>query len=593
MHRNVQRRDEEASAMAMLRRLRRQHVLWAAVAAVLSVILHVGLALRFPGIVFYGFIRTPAEQEVPSFRVETLRDEPRTELERPARWSATDAERAATTAREMAEDAQPLRRETDEARLEPRAVQSSMLAGATHSLAEPPERPDREAWDARPEIIQIERRICDEGVAALPRRLIAATPRLAGMGDVFPPAERDQPATGLSQAFPPAPEVDADLIGFGAPSYVGGPAGFPYTQSVPEEAPQAAAEKREDVSPYRPVERLLRVDVETYRPFAEDHAYARIRISRWSPESLPVLPKDIVFVQDCSASMTERRMHFCRNGLSSALNLLQRGDRFEVVGFRDATEWCFGGWRDVDEASLEEAWEFIQGFQAEGQTDIYASMRELLALERAPQRALISLLISDGVPTAGMTDSARIIESFSAENRGALSVFTLGTHRGVNAYLLDLLSYRNRGDVFVVQSGRWDIPAAVVERVREVNRPVLKDVRFAFAGWEEAEALPRQTANLYLDRPLVVYCRYPRDFNRLIFQAVGQGAEAACDMVFDVDLSQAIRGSKELRSIWAWQKIYDLMGEHTRTRDPALVKEAQKVAREYGLRVPHLNAMRP
>jgi hypothetical protein len=103
----------------------------------------------------------------------------------------------------------------------------------------------------------------------------------------------------------------------------------------------------------------------------------------------------------------------------------------------------------------------------------------------------------------------------------------------VDAYLLDLLSYRNRGDTFIVKTGRWDIPAVFESRVREISRPVLSDVRFRFAGQTYCDAYPVLTANLYLDRPLVIYGRFMKGTKRLVFQATGQADDIQCDMVFD------------------------------------------------------------
>jgi Ca-activated chloride channel family protein len=202
-------------------------------------------------------------------------------------------------------------------------------------------------------------------------------------------------------------------------------------------------------------------------------------------------------------------------------------------------------------------------------------------------------VVSDGVPTVGLTDSTRIIEAFSETNRGAVSVFTLGTYLGANAYLLDLLSYRNRGDTHIVPSDRWRIPDDLERRAREISRPVLADVRFRFAGQSACEVYPVLTSNLYLDRPLVLYGRYPRDVSRLIFQAVGQAGDVPCDMVFDLDLSRAPGGEKSIRTLWAWQKVYHLIGEHTRTRNPAMPEAIRQVAHTYGIRVPYAEELAP
>jgi Ca-activated chloride channel family protein len=342
------------------------------------------------------------------------------------------------------------------------------------------------------------------------------------------------------------------------------------------------------------LDKLLRADAYVYQSLADPrYVYCRIEIHRIGDDVLPVLAKDVLFVQDASASITEQKLHFCREGLLKALAQLGPDDRFNVVEFRDKASQCFKDWALVNPDTLTRAREFIGAMKSEGNTDIFGSLKELLDVTRQPGRPVIVQVLSDGVATVGLTDRSRIIEAFSQENRGAVSVFALGTYPGANAYLLDLLSARNRGDSTIVRTGRWDIPTVVETRVREVARPVLNDVRFRFSGPAAAETLPKLTSNLYLDKPLVLFARFPRDMRRLVFQATGQAGDISCDMVFDIDLTKAAGGDREIRTQWAWQKIYDLIGEHHRTQDASVFTQMQAIAAAYGIRVPYRDELKP
>jgi Ca-activated chloride channel family protein len=242
----------------------------------------------------------------------------------------------------------------------------------------------------------------------------------------------------------------------------------------------------------------------------------------------------------------------------------------------------------VNPDTLQQAREFIGRMESVGNTDIFDALKDLLQFPRKPGRPVIMVVASDGDATMGMTDHTRIIEAFSQANHGEVSVFTLGTFPGVNAYLLDLLSYRNRGDTFIVKTGRWDIPSVFESRVREVSRPVLSDVRFRFAGQTYCEAYPLLTANLYLDRPLVIYGRFIKGTRRLVFQATGQADDIQCDMVFDLDLEKAMTGDAGVRTSWAWQRAYYLIGEHTRTKQPGIITELGRLGKTFNIKVPYM-----
>ncbi len=303
---------------------------------------------------------------------------------------------------------------------------------------------------------------------------------------------------------------------------------------------------------------------------------------------LPVIPKDIVFVQDCSASMTEQILHFCKVGLSNSVARLGPDDRFNIVKLRDTVEWGFPGWARNTPETMAQAHAFIDDMRAEGGTDLYRAMQALLTLERQPGRPTIALLISDGHPTAGLTASTDVIGQFTRANNGRVSVYALGTTQTANMYLLDLISFSNRGEAMAVTRGRWGIPDAMVRLTEGVGRPVLSDVRFVFSDDAQAEVYPVQTTHLFKDRPLTLYGRAPREANRIVFQAVGRAGDTQCDMIFDLSLEGTEEtAGRDLRQTWAEQKIYHLISDYARRRDPALLETLRETARSYRIRVPY------
>ena len=219
---------------------------------------------------------------------------------------------------------------------------------------------------------------------------------------------------------------------------------------------------------------------------------------------------------------------------------------------------------------------------------ILSSLRDLLALKREPGRPIVVLLVTDGLATAGKTGSSDIIGEFSQMNDGMLSIYTMGTVQTADQYLLDLLSYSNRGEVMELGKGRWNIPATMRDAMQKISRPVLADVGFRFPVGATCEVYPVQTSNLYLDRPLVLYGRYPRDATNVTFQAVGEAESVKCDMLFDVSLANgAGAGDKTLMDEWAKQKVYHLIGEYTRRQDPDILREIRSTARAYKVNVPY------
>lgn len=571
-------------------KLRQRRVLYGAFAVLISLFFHGLLVSNFPELRFGALVNAVRERVLPPLRVQKVDWESVSRVSRPERFRPENPNLTV----DMPGEAGSLRKGLDEVSIEPPVVREEVLAGESKALGQPTETPQRTQWDPRREILMVEKKVFSDTVNFKPKGF-EKDPflRTKRAPDIAFPLERPDslkvPRGGREDFYrlgSPSGTVDSVVL-FGGDR--AGRARRPGTNAVDlGQDVSLTPERPELVTGAIPIERFLVADVRTYRSLRDlKYAYCRIEIKRRGPEFLPVLPKDIAFVQDCSASMTEQRIHFCREGLSRALAHVGPDDRFNVFGFRDKAEKCFPEWVKLSTATLEQARKFIGEMKSEGNTDIYASIGELLRLERVPGRPIIAVIASDGIPTVGMTVSSRIITEFSRDNEGAISVFTLGTAQTANAYLLDLLSYCDRGDSFIITRGRWEIPDIIEARVKEVTRPVLTDIRFRFQKGAILEAYPMLTSNLYLDRSLVLYCRYPRGQKRFALQAVGAAGAKVCDMVFDLDMDSAPEGGAEIREKWAWQKLYHLMREHARTKDARLAEEASRTAKGYGIEVPY------
>ncbi len=486
---------------------------------------------------------------------------------------------------------------------------------------EPPLRPasaeDLRAWMPRMERIEIPDGLIPDEMAALPRRVASAVERSARAPDVIPPALLDP------EAAPPRPVGIAAGTGRAAPGPEGASQRSPTAPAVPEPPPMApppppplpvptksgsgdgtqppmaptvapalevagaVRERGPDVTGVPPIEHLLRLDLATWTPPDEPSArYFQVDIRRASETVLPPLPRDILFVQDCSASMTTPRVRACRQGLHASLRLLQPADRFNLIAFRDVIARCFDDWAPARPTELAQGGWFIEQMESRGMTDIYAALDAIKALPFDPARPVIAIMISDGRPTKGLQDNFEIIQRFSDANRGRVSVFSFGAGQNVNRFLLDFLSQKNRGASRIVRDLNA-IPSELASFVQEVSRPVLTELSHRWSGVDETEIYPKLLTHLYLDRPLTVVGRVPVDAEEAGVRILGRSGTNSYDMVFGLNLRSGAPGSPQLRDSWVRQKLAWLVGEHIRTRDPRYRDEAVALARRLGPSMPY------
>jgi hypothetical protein len=463
-------------------------------------------------------------------------------------------------------------------------------------LAEPPSD-----WQPRTEVLAITDQRVTETLDFLPK-VIAADEKspLPGPDIRLPSEQPPSPAEAGRMAFAPAPAPAFAAAGLGGD--IGLPGlpdlllpGLGGTMSLPETftpaLEQLPDEKPENITRMEAVETLLRIDTRSYvDPAQPAYRYFKLQIMRDGIEALPVLPRDVVFLVDASASMTQEKVDMAVQGVRDSLETLSPEDHFNVLIFRERVELWSPASMPADTVRKAGARTFLSNVGAYGRTDVFASLETLRSLDTRPERPMIGVLVTDGVPTQGVTDTHEILERFTRANDGVISVFGVGSGRRVNRLLLDFLGFRNRGDVRVVDRNR-DLPQAVVRLSEQVARPVLSHLAYRFTETPGLEVYPRRLSHLYLDHPLILLGRVPVEQKEVAFQMIGRSLRGEHDLVFRVNLDEAPHAGASLRREWAWQAILEDIALSISDPNPRHRARVRSLSTEHGIEVPSVYSL--
>ena len=329
-------------------------------------------------------------------------------------------------------------------------------------------------------------------------------------------------------------------------------------------------------------------------PARPTNRYFRVRVSCNADNPLPIVSKDIVFLLDASGSIGNDRLRNCRNAVLEALDRLNSGDRFNVVAFRDKFEYAFPetAWREVDVNSVEQARKWLSTQKAHGNTDVFRTLKSVLALQRDPARPIVAFVATDGDATSGMTRSAEIISRFSELNGGLVSIFMYGVKPEANAYLMDMLTRCNRGGWACHRGLREYVASGVPGLSKKFEKPVLTDVAVIFSSSSHADAYPKLVTNLCMDEPIEIYGVCPANQKELVFRMRGLNAVTAYESIFKLPFSSAKKLGGELRTEWTTRRLYEMIAVYTRTPNPRLLSDMRKFASDHGIKVPYEKEMK-
>lgn len=364
----------------------------------------------------------------------------------------------------------------------------------------------------------------------------------------------------------------------------------PETEDLPMVSIDDTRDSITDRTAVNIIDAMLDVEVSVYEDPKLGGGYFKAVIStRAGSESLESIPRDVLFLVDSSASITPPKLREFRKGLDLALDYLGDDDRFNVVAFRDKPDRLFPELRIADEDAKVKARKFLSRLRSKGKTDVFAGLAPFVNFARPDlRRPYLVFLLSDGRST---TDSALADNEFIIQiirhNQANACVFSFSAGEESNRFLMDLLSYKNRGMSLHTESVTG-ADEALSNYISGLSEVLVSDLRCQITGKLLDDIYPRELPHLFRGYPLTVYGRFPKGADEIGIQIMGYDVNGEREeLIIRPLLSEAEQADSSLAEDWAAQKIYYLVSERTVRNSPEIQAEIDALAARYGIAVPY------
>jgi len=292
-----------------------------------------------------------------------------------------------------------------------------------------------------------------------------------------------------------------------------------------------------------------------------------------------VIPKDVIFVLDRSGSMGGEKIREAKAALERGIAGLREGDRFNVLAFSTGTD----GFREklvtFNAQTAKDARKWIGRLEATGGTALDDALTTALAMGNRERLGIVALL-TDGLPTVGLSDPGRIVKRVRANNRNGHRIFVFGVGLGQNARFLDRIAH-------VTRAVREDITdaAAVAGAMKRfftrVERPVMTDLSLTCSNPIESVS-PRPLPDLFAGDEVVVVGRYAKS-GACLFTLRGRVRGREVSHVFEGRLPERV-GVECLPRFWAQRQVDVLEAAVAAGGDRReLVPEIRKIATRHGI----------
>lgn len=299
-----------------------------------------------------------------------------------------------------------------------------------------------------------------------------------------------------------------------------------------------------------------------------------------------VVAKNVVLVLDSSGSMSGTKIRQAKEAARFVINHLDRRDAFTLVDFDDGITPFSDGLVPATEDNVGRALKFVEAIEDTGGTNINDALLAALSRMRDGERPHYVLFLTDGLPTAGTTDTADILKNLQAADAQRSRIFVFGVGDDVNTELLDRIASDHRGTSVYVGEGE-DLEAALSSFYEKISSPLLADLAVELKGIETSQVYPRVLPDLFKGSQLVLVGRYRGDGPVTAVLTGRVGREVKRFALESRPLTGSDRSSF-LPRLWATRRIGYLLEEiRLQGRTKELEDEVRRLGLKYGIVTPY------
>ncbi len=284
-----------------------------------------------------------------------------------------------------------------------------------------------------------------------------------------------------------------------------------------------------------------------YEQKKNQERYALFVIKPPGSQHIKPQPREVIFVLDISGSMSGNSIRAAKAALSKALDKLNENDRFNIIAFNETTQRLHQYPQQAKPEIIASAKHYLKGLNADGGTEIYSAIQ--LALTQQNTELLRQIvLITDG----SVGNEAEILQLLHTDLNEA-RLFTVGIGTAPNTFFMHKAAQMGRGNSRFIADGR-SVEAQVTSLFNQLTLPALISLSVQTDS-AHSDVLPHPIPDLYAGQPLQILAKLTNSDKTLIVN----GSLDNQPWQKTIDLTELSSGSTAISSLWAREKIEQLM----------------------------------
>ena len=287
-------------------------------------------------------------------------------------------------------------------------------------------------------------------------------------------------------------------------------------------------------------------------------------------------PTEMIFVLDCSGSMSGAPIAKAKAAMERALKRLQPDDTFQIIRFSNDASQLGSAPLLATAENVQRGLDYVRSLRGTGGTMMVEGIKAALDFPHDRERLRLVSFMTDGY----IGNEAQIFGEIY-QRLGDARIFSFGVGTSVNRHLLEGMARLGHGAVAYV--GLDDSAGEAVDLFyKRISHPAMTDIEIDWGGMQVSDVYPREIPDLFVGRPVVLTGRFEGDGLADIRVTGRCGAEER-EIVLTADLEDESATHAGIPSVWARTQIRHLADRMTYSDDFELPSQIREVAFEYNL----------
>lgn len=267
-------------------------------------------------------------------------------------------------------------------------------------------------------------------------------------------------------------------------------------------------------------------------------------------------PLELVFVLDCSGSMSGVPIEQSKAAMRTALRRLEPYDTFQIIRFSNNASALGPAPLAATPQNIQHALGYIDRLSGSGGTMMIEGIKAALDFPHDPARLRFVTFLTDGY----IGNEAEIIAAMKPRLRDA-RVFSFGVGSSPNRHLMNQMAREGRGVAAYISLNRDG--GAVMDRFFDrIAHAAMTDLTLDTGPLQGVEVFPGRIPDLFVGKPVILSGRFEAGYESLVS---GAGSVSVIGRVGTrrVTIDVPVTGlptpdASALDAVWARMKIADL-----------------------------------